>query len=170
MWLRHECGEDRVEVARARAAALARGRRLHLGKEQLLAAKRRKNRQPRRGCGAPPKSAAALPRPRTPLGGSAAASATPHATTPSSAPPRRCEFPGQGGSARGVREALLAPLEPKFYFRLFAERGSAGGERSDPAALPRGAPFPFARGREGAPAGAGGVRGGSAPPAAGGCH
>jgi hypothetical protein len=39
VWLRHECGEDRVEVARARAAALARGRRLHLEKEQLLAAK-----------------------------------------------------------------------------------------------------------------------------------
>ena len=35
---------------------------------------------------------------------------------------------------------------------LIAERGSAGGERSDPAALPRVAPFPFARRREGAPA------------------
>ena len=48
--------------------------------------------------------------------------------------------------------------------RIFAERGSAGGERSDPAALPRVAPFPFARRREGAPAGAGGGPGGLGPP------
>ena len=48
---------------------------------------------------------------------------------------------------------------------IFAERGSAGGERSDPAALPRVAPFPFARGgARGRRQALGGVRGGLAPP------
>jgi hypothetical protein len=55
-----------------------------------------------------------------------------------------------------------------YFFLVFAERGSAGVERSDPAALPRVAPFPFARRREGAPAGARrqalGGSGGALPP------